>query len=263
MVSSSSSLDIEKGPKKLKTLRVLALHGSGGTAESMVDTMGIWNEYLAREDEDDNVELQITAVGAHVAKDGGFAWWSLPPGVRSSTATTYDGFDRSRAAVLEALSPSSIGGSTSSSSSSSSKPPIDIVMGHSQGAILIAALLATNSIPRQLYPRLGFILNGVAWPNPYTAELEALRIITTDPSVLVIEPPLLSPPPPPPRVLVIVGERDTINAPDQAARVAAALQNAGCIVTTLSHPGGHAVPIRRDETWEAIRAWLLQQQQQS
>lgn len=221
MASSSNA-------EALRTIRVLALHGSGGTTESILEALSEWNNHMVSSTLDGNCELSIAAVAAHVEKDDGFAWWSLPPGERSSTADVYDGFDVSSDMVLKALS-------------SQQHPQYDIVMGHSQGAILVTALLALDAIPQ--HPRLGYVLNGVAWPNPYTAELEGLHPKEGSGS---------------PRVLVIVGEHDTINTPDQAARVAEALSKAGCVVTTISHPNGHAVPIERNETWEAIQRWLLQ-----
>ena len=39
----------------------------------------------------------------HVPKDDGFAWWFLPPGLRSSTATSYEGFDESCRLVMDAF----------------------------------------------------------------------------------------------------------------------------------------------------------------
>lgn len=228
------------------TLRMLALHGSGGTAESIVATLAPWRDTVLLCQESPATtngggwdRVDISAVNGHHPKDAGWAWWDLPPGARSSTATAkYNGFDTSRTTVLDAIS--------------SSSPPHDAVLAHSQGAILIAALLAVHAIPQ--HPRRGYILNGVAWPNPFSAELESLNMKTIHSSS---EKDGASPPP---RILVIVGERDTINPPDQAQRVAAALQRAGCRVTRLVHGGGHAIPTRSDDenTLNAIRQWLLE-----
>jgi predicted esterase len=235
---SSLSLPFETNDNQTASnvIRVLALHGSGGTGESIERTLQRWNELLTQDDacrSESNSTLQITTVDGHEPKEEGFAWWYLPSGERSSTAEYYSGFEISRSTVLDALS-------------SVDRPPFDVVMGHSQGAILIAALLALNAIPQ--HPRVGYILNGVAWPNPYTAELEALLLALPNDGTPVK----------PPRVLVLVGERDTINTPDQGYRVITALKKAGFDVTTLSHPGGHSIPTRHDETWDAIQAWLRQ-----
>jgi predicted esterase len=233
----SSSLPFETDDNQImpNTIRVLALHGSGGTGDSIERTLHRWNELFKRDEScsaSNNIALQITTVDGHEPKEEGFAWWYLPSGERSSTAEFYNGFDISRATVLDALA-------------SADPRPFDVVTGHSQGAILLAALLALNAIPQ--HPRVGYILNGVAWPNPYTAELEALRLEIVPGGGTSIKPL---------RVLVLVGERDTINTPDQAYRVIAALEKAGFDVTTLSHAGGHSIPTRPDETWDAIEAWL-------
>jgi predicted esterase len=151
----------------------------------------------------------------------------MPPFVRSFNATHYEGFNESSALVLETIA--------------STRP--DLVVGHSQGSILIAALLAVQSIP--VHPRLGYVLNGVAWPNPYTTELEGLLSSGALGGV---------------RVLVLSGERDAINPPDQARRVAEALERAGADVTVVSHPGGHAIPAEdAAAALEEIRAWIFLQ----
>ena len=57
----------------------------------------------------------------------------------------------------------------------------DIIFGHSQGAILTAALLSihdklwkTPAISSSTDRPMGYILNGVAWPNPYKDSLKSL-----------------------------------------------------------------------------------------
>jgi len=208
----------------MKHVQVLALHGSGGQAVNFAKgTLGHWKDHLWME----NIELEITAVQGHVPKDDGYAWWNLPPGLRSSTADHYDGFDESCKLVLDAFRDKNNANET-----------FDLIVGHSQGAILLTALLALDKIER--HPTAGYILNGVAWPNPYTEQLESLKI-SADKA---------------PRVLVLVGETDAMNPPEQGERVARALRDAGCDVTTVRHPRGHAVPVQRGETWDAIQAWI-------
>lgn len=201
----------------LTPIQTLALHGSGGTASSFTSTLGYWQITAAEK----GLNLQITAINAPVPKESGFAWWSMPDGVRSFTADEYPGFAMSKARVERAMA----------------SDMFDVVMGHSQGAILITALLALQQV--KVHPRLGYILNGVAWPNPYTKELENLEFRK-----------------PAPRFLLIVGQQDDINPPEQAKRVAAALSKAGAKVSLLEHPGGHAVPVKADETLETILHWI-------
>lgn len=247
-------------------LRTLALHGSGGTAASFRDTLEQWNAQWWRNNHDANDDddtdqqnattlcLEVTALNAphnkHDPDDagassssssvdhGGYVWWRMPPGVRSFTATKYDGFDQSAAAVLAALRqhpPPPMENPTLK------LPSFDLIVAHSQGAILIAALLALQQIDRSCHPRLGYILNGVAWPNPYTNQFEEL----TDTAALSDV-----------SILVLVGTRDRINPPDQASRVARALQRAGATVTVVEHPGGHSIPIESSSVGRKVEAWL-------
>jgi predicted esterase len=203
---SSQQLDLDH-------MSVLALHGSEGTADSIIRSLETWN-----------LPLSVSAVNAPHPKAGGYCWWNMPQYARSFNATEYSGFDQSSALVLEKLS--------------STSP--DLVVGHSQGAILVTALLALQAIPT--HPPLGYILNGVAWPNPYTSQLENL------PSRALSNV----------RVLLLVGENDAINPPDQATRVASALGTAGADVTVVKHPGGHKIPAPQQypEVIEQLRAWM-------
>jgi predicted esterase len=59
-----------------------------------------------------------------------------------------------------------------------------------------------------------------------------------------------------PRILMIAGANDKMNPPEQAVRVQVALEQAGCALTVVSHPGGHSVPIEKDETLETILQWI-------
>ena len=251
----------------LLRLQTLALHGSGGRAQDFAEgTLQKWKENLrastgatcsttannngSGNDMDSTsstatsmrrIDLDVTTVQGHVPKDDGFAWWFLPPGVRSSTAATYDGFDESCRLVMDALDQQAAAAANDKSPSSN----FDLIVGHSQGAILLTALLSLGKLEGHR-PTVGYILNGVAWPNPYTEQLESLKLTTTSTDEC------------PPRVLVIVGERDSMNPPEQGERVAKALQRAGYNVTILYHPYGHAVPVQRDETWDSMETWIVE-----
>jgi predicted esterase len=228
-------------------LRMLALHGSGGTGLSIMETMQQWNSNMERDGtekgnnnpiENKDVVIDITTVNGHVPMENGFSWWKLAPGERSSTADCYNGFEISEAIVLDTLKAQQL---------DTAQRRFDVIMGHSQGAILLTALLALNAIP--YHPQIGYILNGVAWPNPYSLELESVKLVPPS-SLSTISTPI--------RILVIVGERDTINPPEQAHRVVTALERAGCDVTVLTHPNGHSIPsLYGTSTWKSIRHWLL------
>jgi predicted esterase len=261
-----------------KPLRMLALHGSGGTGTSLLKTLQHWNTNMNRSDlrtqqqlrrqssnkptddqlsdgnddsksyvKDDNELklLDITTITGHVPKEDGFCWWKLGPGERSFNADHYNGFEESQSLVLNALM----------LQQEPNKAPYDIIFGHSQGAILLTALLALDSIVE--HPTIGYIFNGVAWPNPYSLELESVQLRNKKNQAI--------------RILILIGERDRINPPEQAYRVVSALRNAGCDVTVIVHPNGHSIPIELDmdsnnmnddttaamTTWEAIQHWML------
>lgn len=287
--SSTSSFDIKmKGndgdnnslDDAPKPLRMLALHGSGGTGTSLLKTLQHWNTNMNRSDlrtqqqqqlrrqssnkptddrlsdgndtSTDNVKddidneftfLDITTITGHVPNEDGFSWWKLGPGERSFNADHYDGFEESQSLVLNALT-----------LQEPNKEPYDIIFGHSQGAILLTALLALDAIAE--HPTIGYIFNGVAWPNPYSLELESVQLRSKNDQAI--------------RILILIGERDRINPPEQAYRVLSAMRNAGCDVTVIVHPNGHSIPIefamdsndRSDDntaaitTWEAIQRWI-------
>jgi predicted esterase len=217
MASGGSQTSDDDG---VRPIRILALHGSEGKASSFEQLLMEWKEVAFFTH---GVDLELTAIDAPVPKGKGFAWWSMPPYVRSFNATEYPEFDESQGRVLQALQ-----GAT---------PPFDLVVGHSQGAILATAMLAVQGIPT--HPRLGYILNGGAWPNPYSEELDSL-VSSSDC-----------------RVLLVMGEADPINEPVQQERVQAALEKAGCDVSVVRHPGGHAVPKQNDPTLQQILQWIV------
>ena len=216
---ASSSKSETDGPTSNRIVRILALHGSEGNAERFLSVLEPWKEMAMQQQ---NLELQISALTAPVAKGRGYAWWSMPPGVRSSNAETYESFSDSCKLVQEQLG--------------QAEQPYDLIVGFSQGAILATALLALDKIP---HPSMGYVLVGGAWPNPFTREMESLSFSSTVP-----------------RVLIVTGNGDEINPPQQSLRVQDALQKGGCRVTTIQFDGGHVVPTKQDDTMVQILDWI-------
>ena len=213
-------------------LRVLALHGSGGNAQSFHETIAHWNRALQ---EQKNTELEIVTIDAPVPNqvDGGYSWWHLPPGLRSFQATAYDGFDESSKRVIDTIN--------------TSTKQFDLIIGHSQGAILLTSLLALHKLP--YHPTRGYVMNGVAWPNPYTQQLEQLQFDTASDQS--------------PRILLVVGDNDKINKPEQALRVQDALHSAGGSVTSVHHSGGHSVPTKSGDSLDRIIDWITASDEQA
>lgn len=238
--SAAVSLQMSNGisstdNQEVKKLRVLALHGSEGNGSEFTQRLQALQADVL---ECQGIHLEITALDAPFSKADGFSWWTMPPGVRSFAAEEYEGFHTSVAKVLDIWQPSA-----SSSPPEKQESPFDLVVGHSQGAIFLAALLALDQIP--YHPSKGYILNGVAWPNPYRNQLTSLRRNTTGITTA------------PPRVLFVMGERDRVNPVTSAEQLRDGLYFAGFDVATVLHPGGHSFPNQRDETMTAITRWLL------
>ena len=163
----------------------------------------------------------------------------------------YEGFEVSESMVIEGIFPRSKNDDIdTSSSSSSSRCAYDIILGHSQGAILTSAIL---SMHERLWHAAGvdgpygYILNGCAWPNPYGCSLSSMsdgRISAIrddddddgdDPSYSSL-----------PSVLFVVGNEDVINPIDSAMRVHDAYRDAKFDVSIVEHDGGHSVPMGKD-----------------
>ena len=235
--SFSSQTGMDEAPSTPATatpLKVLALHGSGGTAEEFPKRLEALSEALSvHTSETENLQLQITAVQAPFVKGEGFSWWTMPPGVRSFNAEEYTGFEESATKVLNVWE----------------NGDFDVVLGHSQGAILVGALLALKRTP--YHPPGGYIMNGVSFPNPYSQNLESLK--DDDEYFADQESGKVSP-----RILFLLGKRDKIAPNATGEKLRDMLQQGGCDITSCYHEGGHGFPEEGvdTETMKAITEWL-------
>lgn len=233
----SSQTDMDDTPSNSATvtpLKVLALHGSGGTAEEFPKRLeGLSKALSFYTSENENLQLQITAVQAPFVKENGFSWWTMPPGVRSFNAKEYTGFEESASKVLEVWK----------------NADFDIVLGHSQGAILVGALLALKRTP--YHPPGGYIMNGVSFPNPYSQNLEALK--EDDEYVADKQSGKVSP-----RILFLLGKRDKIAPNATGEKLRDMLQEGGFGIASCYHEGGHGFPDEDvgTDTMKAISEWI-------
>ena len=174
--------------------RILALHGKGGTGasfeRSLEPLVAALNDGLSSHDIIVDWDFPTAPYSLGTDESAGRAWWELPAGERSFTASEYIGYEESASLIEEKLC---------------SGDGYDVLIGHSQGAILLSALLATNRmalLPR--HPR-AYIFNGAAIPNPFKDDLTDVQ--------------------PPPEVtkksetLFVVGHDDQINPPEGALHV--------------------------------------------
>jgi predicted esterase len=208
-----------------KTIRVLALHGSEGNAKEFPSRLKPLEELLQQE-QYGGVKLEITAVQAPFAKGPGFAWWTMPPGVRSYTAGKYEGFETSASKVLDVWN----------------SQQFDLVLGHSQGAILIASLIALGKTP--YHPSNGYVLNGCGYCSPFAAQVESLKIISEQQDSV-------------PRCLFIIGVNDKVTPSTIQEKLRDGFQTAGLEVSTSQHPKGHGFPKDKDHFMHLISEWIL------
>jgi len=123
-----------------------------------------------------------------------------------------------------------------------SRKKYHFILGHSQGSILLSALMTSNSWKGK---PIGYILNGCAWPNPFSSDLKEFKF---DKGIYDIEP----------KVLFVIGDRDKINPPEGAIRVREALMKGGMShVATCNHPGGHSVPVSHTESLTQMTDWVI------
>ena len=231
--SSLSSADMELVSSNVTspTLKVLALHGSGGTAEEFPKRLeALDRTLLFHTSESANLKLEITSVQAPFVKENGFSWWTMPPGVRSFNAKEYTGFEESATKVLDVWE---TGG-------------FDVVLGHSQGAILVGALLALKRAP--YHPPGGYIMNGVSFPNPYSQNLESLKDDDNGIS---------------PRILFLLGKCDKIAPNPTGEKLRDLLGEGGFDVSSCYHEGGHGFPEEDvdDQSMKTIVDWILEGRQ--
>ena len=168
--------------KPARPLRVLVLHGKGGTAASMEQYFEPIAAALP--------ECAFSFANAPYAAGRGAAWWTLPPGTRSFEAKAYGGVDVSLAALAEY------------------EDEVDAVWGHSQGAILLGFAAAQGILdpkgPLGFLKEKKLIINGASWPRPYETELEA---VASQSGYL--------------ETLHVLGAADDVNPPEHAIRLAA------------------------------------------
>lgn len=202
------------------TLRILALHGSEGTASEFPNRLESLKTALAK---DHNIQLEISVVEGPFRKGEGYSWWTMPPGIRSFTAEEYGGFDEAAVRVVDTWK--------------NHDPPFDLCLGHSQGAVMLASLMTLNQVP--YHPRLGYVFNGVSFPNPYR---EAIKSMSTAS---------------PARVLFVMGTNDKVTPNETGEELRDAFEEVGIAVETIKHAGGHAIPNGQGDIIRAIIAWIL------
>ncbi|CAJ1936764.1 unnamed protein product [Cylindrotheca closterium] len=226
-MTTSAALDNDS---KTEILRVLALHGSEGNAEEFSERLIPLQNVLGVEHDGTKIQMEITSLQAPFAKGGGYAWWTMPPGIRSYTAKEYEGFEESATRLLDQWN---LGGDDGK--------PFDLVLGHSQGAILLASMIALGRTPYS--PSMGYILNGCGYCRPFEEQVKTLKPSTKDALT---------------RCLFVIGANDQVTPPTIQEELRDAFQAAGLEVATLKHSKGHGLPKEKDtEAIQQMADWIL------
>jgi predicted esterase len=254
-VSVSVSPSTGSSDSKQQTVfNILCLHGKGNNGQSFKEVLQPFEESLLQHSSSSpsssssqlsfNFEY-ITApfpMDESDNKNMDMQWWTLPPGVRSFNAKEYQGFEESANKVNDELT----------------KKEYDFILGHSQGAILLSALMTSDSwMSNNKGAKLGYILNGCAWPNPFTDEMTNFKYQSSSVEVEGSERSQQQQQQQP-KLLFVIGEKDKINPPEGAIRVRDALSKGGMTdIDTCYHPGGHAVPVRNVDALNEMTKWVL------
>jgi predicted esterase len=224
---------------KSTSLRILALHGKGGSGPSFYQRLSPLLEQLSSNKFEIASTNNISSYDVSVHCDCPTApfpegkWWEQRPhGSRSYNADSYDGYEKAMNMVQSTLS---LGAGSN----------YNVLLGHSQGAILIASMLANKDLTNANTPPM-IILNGVAWPNPFGHQLKELKFSHSNGGKCTKV-----------RVLFIIGEGDQINPIQGAMQVRDCLKNSGFEVSTIVHSGGHSLPIKNEMVVKSIINWII------
>jgi predicted esterase len=239
-MSSSSALKMSStspDEESRQVLNVLFLHGKGSNAQMFRNQMSPLEEKLQSQEAVMNLKFHFDYLDAPFLMSNHTIgnqreWWTLPPGVRSFHAKEYKGFDMSKALVWNAVQ----------------NKKYDFIVGHSQGAILLSALITSQDWNADVK---GYIFNGAAWPNPFEDQMNKFCQEKESMSSSLNQS----------KILFIMGDTDTINPTESAIKVRNVLEHNGSgfnyTVDTIHHSGGHAVPVKDEMALQSITDWIF------
>ena len=266
----SNDQDANKiSPTSTSLVHIICLHGKGNDGpafQSLLDPLQVaLKERLELRPQDENpITLNwiflsapfpmATATDSTITNEPNQRkreWWRLPPQTRSFTAKEYIGFEESETIVLDTLEEIR-DWQKHQDEGVSHKRHLELMIGHSQGAILLASMLAKHDNFGNC-PHRGFILNGCAWPNPYAEQLQNFGTaanIERDEKRKDDKNCSSS------QTLFVIGESDSINPPQSAKLVRDSLKTGGMEPKTVYHKGSHAVPVKDQVALKEIVDWI-------
>lgn len=191
----------------------VAFHGKGGSGK------GFESNIKELTSEIDTITSWRYPDGTSVLDEGCYAWWE-PSEMRSFESDVWVGADKAIDVACEAADGASV------------------LLGFSQGAMLIGCLLAEKRMPESVK---ACVLVGGAWCRPYSNGLGELVQWRLGRKSKTYQSP---------KLLHIISAQDRVNPPSSAMMLQAAV--GGDIVY---HTGGHVVPLDKKD---AIAAWVRQ-----
>ena len=237
MISSASHRSDTSAKDTDQIINVLCLHGKGNNGETFQNILSPLEKKLHSQGTAMNLKFHFDYLDAPFVMTNDPSekkkeWWRLPPGVRSFHAKEYQGFDISKSLVWNAVQ----------------NKKYDLVLGHSQGAILLSALITSNDWKTDIK---GYIFNGAAWPNPFEDQMNEFQKRENDMTSFLNQS----------KFLFIIGDADTINPPESAMQVRKVFETikSGLShnVDTIHHSGGHAVPVKDEIALQSITDWIF------
>jgi len=204
-------------PSKLLRLKVVVLHGKDSCSSLYRTKLNPLLEFTKNYD----IEWIFPEAPYYASNENcpqKLSWWNLPAGVRSFNALEYGGVEKSLS-IVESLY------------------PFDILIGHSQGAMLSSVILARGLIGSSNITPKGAILSGAAWPNPFASLLESLP----RKSALLKNQNL--------RILHTTCFNDPVNPYEMAVKTAHCF-DAVKSNKIIEHNNGHNLPLDKDNLQE-------------
>ena len=222
--------------KLIKALNILSLHGKGGSSltfktkiKPLIDSFNNNNWYFLdgphildnnrkrlntenrKEEDNNNINNNNNNINNNKIDR---AWWILPDNIRSFEALKYEGVDQSIQLIESNIKSNNI----------------DVILGHSQGAMMGSIILARSILGVNNISNLkGAILSSPAWPLPFTGMLEDLSNVES------IEEKKI-------QTIFTIGLEDKVNPPAQSKMIADVFKSS-TNVHMFEHNYGHVLPI--------------------
>lgn len=201
-----------------KPIKILCLHGKGGCSELFSRKLLPLSKRLELL-ESPVVFSFLDAPYVLHGNETSRAWWLLPEGIRSFDAESYDGSEESIRIIENCVQ----------------EECVDILLGHSQGAMIASIVLAKSVANKNTKTQSlrAAILSSAAWPLPYETNILSLTSSTTKFRDVF--------------TLHTIAENDGVNPSEHSKRIMRCFQAASSddsvFVKSIHHNSGHIFPL--------------------